>query len=115
MKKHEAIEADISSYEERIQAVVELALALESESYYDARRIGAQRDGVLRQWGLLRELVRARRARLEQNLALQRVFQDMVHMIDWMEEMQVGGRPGRGARSHARTPTPGSGLMHLCP
>ncbi|KYO25572.1 hypothetical protein Y1Q_0016904 [Alligator mississippiensis] len=89
MKKHEAIEADISSYEERIQAVVELALALESESYYDARRIGAQRDGVLRQWGLLRELVRARRARLEQNLALQRVFQDMVHMIDWMEEMQV--------------------------
>uniref|UniRef100_A0A6I8NU58 Spectrin beta, non-erythrocytic 4 n=1 Tax=Ornithorhynchus anatinus TaxID=9258 RepID=A0A6I8NU58_ORNAN len=89
MKKHEAIEADISSYEERIQAVVELAQALAGEGYYDARRIGAQRDSVLRQWGLLTGLVVARRGRLEQNLALQKVFQEMVYMIDWMEEMQV--------------------------
>ncbi|XP_028921012.1 spectrin beta chain, non-erythrocytic 4 isoform X2 [Ornithorhynchus anatinus] len=88
MKKHEAIEADISSYEERIQAVVELAQALAGEGYYDARRIGAQRDSVLRQWGLLTGLVVARRGRLEQNLALQKVFQEMVYMIDWMEEMQ---------------------------
>uniref|UniRef100_A0A8C3QDY2 Spectrin beta chain n=1 Tax=Geospiza parvula TaxID=87175 RepID=A0A8C3QDY2_GEOPR len=89
MKKHEAIEADISSYQERIQVVVELALEMESEGYYDTRRIGAQKDNILRQWALLTELVRARRARLEQNLALQKIFQEMVYMIDWMEEMQV--------------------------
>uniref|UniRef100_A0A674HG59 Spectrin beta chain n=1 Tax=Taeniopygia guttata TaxID=59729 RepID=A0A674HG59_TAEGU len=89
MKKHEAIEADISSYQERIQVVVELALEMESEGYYDTRRIGAQKDNVLRQWALLTELLRARRARLEQNLALQKIFQEMVYMIDWMEEMQV--------------------------
>ncbi|XP_016160407.1 PREDICTED: spectrin beta chain, non-erythrocytic 4, partial [Ficedula albicollis] len=89
MKKHEAIEADISSYQERIQVVVELALEVESEGYYDTRRIGAQKDNILRQWALLTELVRARRARLEQNLALQKIFQEMVYMIDWMEEMQV--------------------------
>ncbi|KAM3656393.1 spectrin beta chain, non-erythrocytic 4-like [Ammospiza maritima maritima] len=89
MKKHEAIEADISSYQERIQVVVELALEMEAEGYHDARRIGAQRDNVLRQWALLTELLRARRARLEQNLALQKIFQEMVYMIDWMEEMQV--------------------------
>ncbi|XP_065520320.1 spectrin beta chain, non-erythrocytic 4-like isoform X7 [Lathamus discolor] len=88
MKKHEAIEADISSYHERIQAVVELALEVAAGGYYDTRRIGAQKDNVLRQWALLGELLRARRARLEQNLALQRIFQEMVHMIDWMEEMQ---------------------------
>uniref|UniRef100_A0A672V5V9 Spectrin beta chain n=1 Tax=Strigops habroptila TaxID=2489341 RepID=A0A672V5V9_STRHB len=88
MKKHEAIEADISSYHERIQAVVDLALEVASGGYYDTRRISAQKDNVLRQWGLLGELLRARRARLEQNLALQKIFQEMVYMIDWMEEMQ---------------------------
>uniref|UniRef100_A0A8D2LQC9 Spectrin beta, non-erythrocytic 4 n=1 Tax=Varanus komodoensis TaxID=61221 RepID=A0A8D2LQC9_VARKO len=89
MKKHEAIEADISSYQERIQVVVELAQEMESEGYYDSKRIGAQKDNILRQWGLLTELLGARRARLEQNMALQRVFQEMVYMIDWMDEMQA--------------------------
>ncbi|XP_027765528.1 spectrin beta chain, non-erythrocytic 4-like, partial [Empidonax traillii] len=89
MKKHEAIEADISSYQERIQVVVELALEMEAEGYYDTKRISAQKDNILRQWGLLTQLVAARRARLEQNLALQKIFQEMVYMIDWMEEMQV--------------------------
>ncbi|XP_010218245.1 PREDICTED: spectrin beta chain, non-erythrocytic 4, partial [Tinamus guttatus] len=63
MKKHEAIEADISSYQERIQVVVELALEMESEGYYDTKRIGAQKDNILRQWGLLPQLLAARRAR----------------------------------------------------
>ncbi|XP_053908842.1 LOW QUALITY PROTEIN: spectrin beta chain, non-erythrocytic 4-like [Cuculus canorus] len=89
MKKHEAIEADISSYQERIQAVVELALEMEADGYYDTKRISAQKDNVLRQWRLLTELVGARRSRLEQNLTLQKIFQEMVYMIDWMEEMQV--------------------------
>uniref|UniRef100_A0A8D0AZZ5 Spectrin beta, non-erythrocytic 4 n=1 Tax=Salvator merianae TaxID=96440 RepID=A0A8D0AZZ5_SALMN len=89
MKKHEAIEADISSYQERIQVVVELAQEMESEGYYDSKRISAQKDNILRQWGLLTELVSARRARLEQNVALQKIFQEMVYMIDWMDEMQA--------------------------
>lgn len=96
MKKHEAIEADIAAYEERVQGVAELAQALAAEGYYDARRVAAQRDSVLRQWALLTGLVGARRTRLEQNLALQKVFQEMVYMVDWMEEMQVGARLGPG-------------------
>lgn len=94
MKKHEAIEADIAAYEERVQGVAELAQALAAEGYHDARRVVAQRDSVLRQWALLTGLVGARRTRLEQNLALQKVFQEMVYMVDWMEEMQVGPVPG---------------------
>ncbi|XP_026769968.3 spectrin beta chain, non-erythrocytic 4 isoform X2 [Pangasianodon hypophthalmus] len=89
MKKHEAIEADISSYEERMGAVVELAMEMESEGYYDIRRIMARKDNILKQWDLLKELVTARKTRLEKNLALQKTFQDMVYMIDWMEEMQM--------------------------
>uniref|UniRef100_A0A8D0HST9 Spectrin beta, non-erythrocytic 4 n=1 Tax=Sphenodon punctatus TaxID=8508 RepID=A0A8D0HST9_SPHPU len=89
MKKHEAIEADVSSYQERIQVVVELAQAVESEGYYDSKRINAQKDNILRQWRLLTELLAARRARLDHNVALQKIFQEMVYMIDWMDEMQV--------------------------
>uniref|UniRef100_W5NBC3 Spectrin beta chain n=1 Tax=Lepisosteus oculatus TaxID=7918 RepID=W5NBC3_LEPOC len=89
MKKHEAIEADISSYEERIGVVVELATEMEEENYYDIRRIAARKDNILRQWGLLKELVSGRRTRLEKNLVLQKTFQEMVYMIDWMEDMQV--------------------------
>ncbi|XP_061453386.1 spectrin beta chain, non-erythrocytic 4 isoform X2 [Rhineura floridana] len=89
MKKHEAIEADISSYQERIQVVVELAQEMASEGYYDSKRISAQKDNIMRQWSLLTELVSARRARLEQNVALQKIFQEMVYMIDWMDDMQA--------------------------
>lgn len=89
MKKHEAIEADIASYEERIGVVVELASEMEVEGYYDIRRILARKENILGQWGLLKELVAGRRTRLEKNLALQKTFQDMVYMIDWMEDTQV--------------------------
>uniref|UniRef100_A0A667YXW3 Spectrin beta chain n=1 Tax=Myripristis murdjan TaxID=586833 RepID=A0A667YXW3_9TELE len=89
MKKHEAIEADIASYEERIGVVVELAAEMEAEGYYDIRRILARKENILGQWSLLKELVVGRKARLEKNLALQKTFQDMVYMIDWMEDMQV--------------------------
>ncbi|XP_039503474.1 spectrin beta chain, non-erythrocytic 4-like isoform X2 [Pimephales promelas] len=89
MKKHEAIEADILSYEERIGVVVELATEMESEGYYDIRRISARKENILGQWILLKELVVGRKSRLEKNLALQKTFQEMVYMIDWMEEMQI--------------------------
>uniref|UniRef100_A0A3P8Y6K5 Spectrin beta chain n=1 Tax=Esox lucius TaxID=8010 RepID=A0A3P8Y6K5_ESOLU len=88
-KKHDAIEADISSYEERIGVVVELAGEMEAEGYYDIRRISARKENILGQWSLLKELVVGRKARLEKNLALQKTFQDMVYMIDWMEDMQL--------------------------
>ena len=116
MKKHEAIEADIAAYEERVQGVAELAQALAAEGYYDARRVAAQRDSVLRQWALLTGLVGARRTRLEQNLALQKIFQEMVYMVDWMEEMQVGpalgvkgGHGVRGGQGGLQTPNGLSG------
>ncbi|XP_062328735.1 spectrin beta chain, non-erythrocytic 4-like isoform X2 [Osmerus eperlanus] len=89
MKKHEAIEADISSYEERIGVVVELAAEMEAEGYYDIRRISARKENILGQWSLLKDLVVGRRTRLEKNLALQKTFQEMVYMIDWMEDTQV--------------------------
>lgn len=88
-KKHEAIETDIAAYEERVLAVVAVAKELETENYHDIKRITARKDNVLRLWEYLLELLKARRQRLEMNLGLQRVFQEMLYIMDWMDEMKV--------------------------
>lgn len=88
-KKHEAIETDIAAYEERVQAVVAVAKELEAENYHDIKRIAARKDNVLRLWEYLLELLKARRQRLEMNLGVQRVFQEMLYIMDWMDEMKV--------------------------
>ncbi|XP_072341625.1 spectrin beta chain, non-erythrocytic 1-like isoform X1 [Scyliorhinus torazame] len=89
MKKHEAIEADIAAYEERVQTLVDVSKELEAENYHDVKRINARKDNIMRLWEYLLELLNARRARLEMNLALQKIFQEMLHIIDWMDEMKV--------------------------
>ncbi|XP_053239617.1 spectrin beta chain, non-erythrocytic 1 isoform X2 [Podarcis raffonei] len=88
-KKHEAIETDIAAYEERVQAVVAVAKELEAENYHDIKRITARKDNVFRLWEYLLELLRARRQRLEMNLGLQKIFQEMLYIMDWMDEMKV--------------------------
>lgn len=88
-KKHEAIETDIAAYEERVQAVVAVARELEAENYHDIKRITARKDNVFRLWEYLLELLRARRQRLEMNLGLQKIFQEMLYIMDWMDEMKV--------------------------
>uniref|UniRef100_A0A671UF71 Spectrin beta chain n=1 Tax=Sparus aurata TaxID=8175 RepID=A0A671UF71_SPAAU len=88
-KKHEAIETDIAAYEERVQAVVAVAKELEVEHYHDIKRITARKDNVIRLWEYLLELLKARRQRLEMNLGLQRVFQEMLYIMDWMDEMKM--------------------------
>ncbi|XP_053369444.1 spectrin beta chain, non-erythrocytic 1 isoform X1 [Clarias gariepinus] len=88
-KKHEAIETDIAAYEERVQAVVSVARELEAENYHDIKRIAARKDNVLRLWDYLLELLKARRQRLEMNLGVQRVFQEMLYIMDWMDEMKM--------------------------
>jgi len=88
-KKHEAIETDIFAYEERVQAVVAVAMELEAENYHDIDRINARKDNVLRLWNYLLELLKARRTRLEMSLQLQHNFQEMLYILDSMEELKL--------------------------
>ncbi|XP_052041583.1 spectrin beta chain, erythrocytic [Apodemus sylvaticus] len=88
-KKHEAIETDTAAYEERVKALEDLAQELEKENYHDQKRIIARKDNILRLWSYLQELLRSRRQRLEATLALQKLFQDMLHSIDWMDEIKA--------------------------
>uniref|UniRef100_A0A8C4RBP7 Spectrin beta chain, non-erythrocytic 2 n=1 Tax=Eptatretus burgeri TaxID=7764 RepID=A0A8C4RBP7_EPTBU len=87
-KKHEAIETDIAAYRERVQAVVAVASELESEQYHDVAQVLEQRDNMQNLWEVLQELLAARRQRLEQHLALQRAFQEMLYIMSWMDEMK---------------------------
>uniref|UniRef100_A0A8D0G7F9 Spectrin beta chain n=1 Tax=Sphenodon punctatus TaxID=8508 RepID=A0A8D0G7F9_SPHPU len=88
-KKHEAIETDTAAYKERVQAIEEVAKELELENYHDIKRINARKDNILRLWEYLLELLQARHQRLEMNLTLHKLFQDMLHSIKWMDEMKT--------------------------
>ncbi|XP_068110148.1 spectrin beta chain, erythrocytic-like isoform X2 [Hyperolius riggenbachi] len=89
-KKHEAIETDIFAYEGRIQTLVNLAKELENENYHDVKRITARKDNIVRLWQYLLEYLHHRRQRLNMNFELQILFQDMLHMVTWMDEMKNG-------------------------
>ncbi|POI21956.1 hypothetical protein CIB84_014297, partial [Bambusicola thoracicus] len=88
-KKHEAIETDTAAYKERVQAIDAVAKELEREGYHDIKRIRARKDNILQHWEHLQELLRNRRQRLEMNLTLQHLFQEMLHSINWMDEVKV--------------------------
>uniref|UniRef100_A0A8D0D6R9 Spectrin beta chain n=1 Tax=Sander lucioperca TaxID=283035 RepID=A0A8D0D6R9_SANLU len=87
-RKHEAIETDIGAYWERVAAVEAVAKELEAERYHDVRRVIARRDNVLRLWEYLKELLAARRERLNAHRDLQRLFEEMRYIMDWMAEMK---------------------------
>ncbi|XP_036786168.2 spectrin beta chain, non-erythrocytic 2 isoform X2 [Manis pentadactyla] len=88
VRKHEAIETDIVAYSGRVQAVDAVAAELAAECYHDIKRIAARQHNVARLWDFLRQMVAARRERLLLNLELQKVFQDLLYLMDWMEEMK---------------------------
>uniref|UniRef100_A0A8D2AYQ6 Spectrin beta chain n=1 Tax=Sciurus vulgaris TaxID=55149 RepID=A0A8D2AYQ6_SCIVU len=88
VRKHEAIETDIVAYSGRVQAVDAVAAELAAERYHDIKRIAARQHNVARLWDFLRQMVAARRERLLLNLELQKVFQDLLYLMDWMGEMK---------------------------
>ena len=98
MRKHEAIETDIVAYSGRVQAVDAVAAELAAERYHDIKRIAARQHNVARLWDFLRQMVAARRERLLLNLELQKVFQDLLYLMDWMEEMKVSTDAAVGQR-----------------
>lgn len=76
--------------------MVNISKELESERYHDAKRIDVRKDNILRLWDYLQELLKARRGRLDKNLTLQRIFQEMLHIISWMDDMKVAAPAASG-------------------
>lgn len=57
--------------------------------FNDSFLLCCRKDNVIRLWNYLLELLRARRMRLEMSLSLQKIFQEMLYILDWMEEIKV--------------------------
>lgn len=86
-KKQEAIQTDIGAFEERVRNVIDIAKVLEKENYHDIERINARKRNVYMLWNYLLELVKARRQRLESSYSLQKIFQEMQQLNDYLEDL----------------------------
>jgi len=51
-----------------------------------------RKDNVLELWDYLLQLLAKRRTRLELNHNLQLMFQEMISLLDWQDDVQVGGK-----------------------
>lgn len=81
------------AYEERVNTLVAVADELVRENYHDADRIQNGKNKIIELWNILLVLLKQRRARLEKCMRLQRVFQEMINIIDWMDEIKVFLKP----------------------
>ena len=48
-----------------------------------------RKENVLRLWNELLELLKRRRVRLDVSLKLYHVFQEMIYILDWIDEIRV--------------------------
>lgn len=81
------------AYEERVNTLVAVADELVRENYHDADRIQNGKNKIIELWNILLVLLKQRRSRLEKCMRLQRVFQEMINIIDWMDEIKVFLKP----------------------
>lgn len=90
VKKHEAIETDIKAYEARINGVEQLAAKLEKENFHRIDSIKTWTGKIKEMWLKLLQLLDWRNSRLNKHLHLHKVFQEMIYIIDWMDEIKGG-------------------------
>ena len=89
IKKHEAIESEIIAYKERVLAVESLANKIESEQYHDMEKVNTKKERVMLLWGNLLTQLDVRSSRMKKHLELHKIFQEMINIIDWMEDVKV--------------------------
>ncbi|CAF1650093.1 unnamed protein product, partial [Adineta ricciae] len=87
-KKQEAIQTDIAAFEERLQNIMAIANELKTEDYHDFATIEARKKNVEMHWEYLVSLVTKRRQCLELAYNLQRVFQEMQYIYEWITDLK---------------------------
>lgn len=86
-KKQEAIQTDISAFEDRVRNVIDIAKVLEKECYHDIDKINARKRNVFMLWNYLLDLVKNRRLKLESCYSLQKIFQEMQQIEDYLSDL----------------------------
>ena len=77
LKKHEALEAEVSGREPRMQAVCQMGDRMKSGKHYAAKAIGVRVSGLVDKWKKFKELAAARKSRLNEAYHSQQVNGEM--------------------------------------
>ncbi|OAF72062.1 Alpha-actinin-like protein 1 [Intoshia linei] len=82
IKKHEAMETDIKTFQERIQTIVIISDQLCHDQYYDTDRILSRKDNIMRLWNYLLTLVEKRHLRIEMLIKIRDLNQKIGSIIN---------------------------------
>ena len=77
------------AYEARIHGVRTLAEKLEAENFHRIEWIKSTTEKINVKWDELLDLLEKRSSRLRKHHELHKIFQEMVYIIDWMDDVKV--------------------------
>merc|ERR1719336_2850212 len=88
-KKHQLVEADILSHEDRIKDMNEQADSLISSEQFDAQDIQEKRAGLNERFADIKELATQRQERLNEANTLHQFFRDIADEESWIKEKKL--------------------------
>merc|ERR1719259_419011 len=88
-KKHQLIEADILSHEDRIKDMNEQADSLISSEQFDAKDIEEKRSNLNERYKYIQDLAAQRQGRLNEANTLHQFFRDIADEESWIKEKKL--------------------------
>merc|ERR1739844_743760 len=88
-KKHQLVEADILSHEDRIKDMNEQADSLISSEQFDAGDIEEKRKSINERYKQVEELAADRQTRLNEAITLHQFFRDIADEESWIKEKKL--------------------------
>ena len=79
----------LQAYEARINGVQALSDQLKAENFHRVDWITSSAEKVKDLWVELLKLLDFRSSQLQKHLNLHKIFQEMIYIIDWMDELKV--------------------------
>ena len=89
MKKHQLVEADILSHEDRIKDMNEQADSLIKSEQFDAGDIEEKRKSINERYKQVEELAADRQTRLNEAITLHQFFRDIADEESWIKEKKL--------------------------
>jgi len=79
----------IKAYEGRVDGVQALADKLGAENFHRIEWIQSTTENISDLWATLLDLLAQRSSRIHKHHELHKIFQEMVYIIDWMDDVKV--------------------------
>eukprot|EP00117_Sycon_ciliatum_P010415 scpid4432/ scgid12327/ Spectrin alpha chain, brain; Alpha-II spectrin; Fodrin alpha chain; Spectrin, non-erythroid alpha chain len=88
LKKHQALQAELSGHENRIQTVCSEGRAMQDTDHFASKEIQGKVEKLLADWDNLKDKARTRKTDLEESLQEQQYFADANEAESWMREKE---------------------------